>query len=274
MIIEPFRAGDIDAFLKLAAAENWVAEPWEFAFLLAVFPEACFCARDSAGDVIAFVTALRHEKSGWIGNLIVAEGFRGKGVGEALFRKALAALYAADVETCWLTASNSGKSLYEKYGFSSLDAVVRWSGSGSQRHSGHPRYTDCSESSTSVSSIDYQAWGDRRDALLAATAGRGRLLLEESGFLVIQPCGEAMQLGPFSALDSSSAERLCDAALDTVPQETRVYIDAPLSNRSAVRLFSRCGMRITGSTELMYAGIKPDYRPEMLYGLATMGSCG
>jgi hypothetical protein len=33
-------------------------------------------------------------------------------------------------------------------------------------------------------------------------------------------------------------------------------------------------MRVTGSTELMYAGVKPDYRPEMLYGLATMGSCG
>jgi hypothetical protein len=110
--------------------------------------------------------------------------------------------------------------------------------------------------------------------LLAATADRGRLLLKESAFLVIQPCGVDMQLGPFSALNCDSAEYLCDAALDSVPQETRLYIDAPLSNRSAVRLFSRRGMRITGSTELMYAGAKPDFRPEMLYGLATMGSCG
>jgi GNAT superfamily N-acetyltransferase len=274
MIIEPFRIGDIDAFLKLAAAENWVAEPWEFAFLLAVFPEGCFCARDSHGNVIGFITAVRHEKSGWIGNLIVAEGFRGQGVGEALFVKARAALRAAGADTFWLTASSSGKSLYEKHGFTSLDAIVRWSGRGSQRHGGHPRHSDGSGSSTSAGSLDYQAWGDRRDALLAATADRGHLLLEESGFLVIQPCGEAIQLGPFSALDSNSAERLCYAALDTVPRETKVYIDAPLSNRSAARLFSRCGMKITGSTELMYAGIKPEYLPEVLYGLATMGSCG
>jgi hypothetical protein len=98
--------------------------------------------------------------------------------------------------------------------------------------------------------------------------------LEKSAFLVIQPCGADIQFGPFSALDSSSAAHLCDAALGSVPRETRVYIDAPLSNRSAVRLFSRRGMQVTGSTELMYAGVKPDYRPEMLYGLATMGSCG
>jgi GNAT superfamily N-acetyltransferase len=274
MIIEPFRPGDIDVFLKLAAAENWVAEPWEFEFLLAVFPEGCFCARDSHGNVIGFVTALRHEKSGWIGNLIVAEGFRGRGVGEALFMKACESLWAAGACTFWLTASSSGKSLYEKHGFTSLDAIVRWSGRGSQRHGGHPRHSAGSGSSTSAGSFDCQTWGDRRDALLAATVDRGHLLLEESGFVVMQPCGEAMQLGPFSALDSNSAERLCDAALETVPQETRLYIDAPLSNRSAARLFSRCGMKITGSTELMYAGIKPDYRPEVLYGLATMGSCG
>jgi len=273
MIIEPFREDDVAAFLKMAAAEGWVADPWEFAFLLAVFPEGCLCVRGRDGKGIAFVTALRHEKSGWIGNLIVSEGFRGQGLGEALFRKAMGVLQAAGVGTFWLTASNSGRSLYEKYGFNSLDAVVRWSGTGRRRHAGHTRHTELT-ASTSVSGIDRQAWGDRRDALLEVTAGRGRLLLEESAFMVIQPCGADIQFGPFSALDSGVAECLCDAALGSVPQETRVYIDAPLSNRSAMRLFSRRGMRITGSTELMYAGARPDYRPEMLYGLATMGSCG
>lgn len=274
MKVEPFREDDIDGFLKLAAAEGWVAEPWEFAFLLAEFPGGCFCARDGNGRVIAFVTALRHEQSGWIGNLVVAAGFRRRGVGDALFRKSLAALHAADVRTCWLTASNSGQSLYEKYGFKSLDTVVRWSGSGRRRHPGHGLHPDSSESSASVSFMDYQAWGDRRDALLDATAGRGRLLRGRSGFMVVQPCGADMQLGPFSAQDSSTAAWLYDAALGSVPQGTRICIDAPLSNRSAVRLFSRRGLRVTGSTQLMYAGDRPDYRPELLYGLATMGSCG
>jgi GNAT superfamily N-acetyltransferase len=274
MISEPFLADDISDFLTLAIAEGWVAEPWEFAFLLGAFPEGCFCMRDCDGKGIAFVTSLQHEKSGWIGNLIVAEGFRGKGLGEALFRKAMEALQGVGVATFWLTASNSGKSLYEKFGFKSLDTVIRWSGTGRKRNALQTRHTHSAEPLSSVSWLDSQAWGDHRESLLAATIGRGHLLLESSGFMVIQPCGGAMQFGPFSAQDSGDAEYIFLCALGTVPQETRVYIDAPLSNRSAVRLFNRRGMRITGSTELMYAGAKPDYRPEMLFGLATMGSCG
>ncbi len=38
MNIEPFRTGDIATFLTLGAEENWVAEQWEFAFLLSTFP--------------------------------------------------------------------------------------------------------------------------------------------------------------------------------------------------------------------------------------------
>jgi ribosomal protein S18 acetylase RimI-like enzyme len=274
MTVEPFRAEDIAEFLKMATVEDWVAEAWEFDFLLEVFPEGCFCVRDRTGKGAAFVTSLRHEKSGWIGNLIVAEEFRGQGLGGALFRKAMEALHAAGVSTFWLTASNSGKLLYEKYGFNSLDAIVRWSGNGRQRLAGHTRCTGSAELSSSVSCLDSKAWGDRRDTLLTATAGRGRLLLEEKGFLVMQPCGTAMQIGPFTALASSTADEIFTASLGAVPINTRVYVDAPASNHSAARLYSRRGMRMTGSTELMYAGVKPKYHPDVLYGLATMGSCG
>ena len=50
-----------------------MAEAWEFEFLLEVFPQGCFCIRDDSGKGIAFVTSIRHGRSGWIGNLIVAE---------------------------------------------------------------------------------------------------------------------------------------------------------------------------------------------------------
>ncbi|HEY4744719.1 MAG TPA: GNAT family N-acetyltransferase [Desulfuromonadaceae bacterium] len=274
MIIEPFRTADTAAFLNLASAEGWVAEPWEFDFLLAAFPRGCFCARDAAGTATAFVTSLRHGRSGWIGNLIVRADCRGRGIGEALFMRSLNALRDAGAETIWLTASKSGKSLYAKHGFSTIDTIIRWTGRGK----GHHREPDPAEGSdaaaTSVSAIDYQAWGDRRDGLLAVTVGRGRLLLRDTGFLVIQPSGAAVQFGPFSALDHTTAEQLLDAALRTIPHTTTVYLDAPASNRSALLHLNRRRMRISGSNELMYAGVRPEYRPEFMYGLATMGSCG
>jgi ribosomal protein S18 acetylase RimI-like enzyme len=274
MKIEPFRPDDTIAFLKTAVAEGWVAEPWEIAFLLTVFPQGCYCTRDSAGKVIAFVTSLQHETSGWIGNLIVAEEFRGRGLGGALFRKAKEALDAAGVKTYWLTASKMGQSLYEKNGFSSIDTIVRWVGTGRQRRLSRGQNAGSPATTASIISADRLCWGDRRESLLAATVKRGRVMHEETGFIVVQPCGEALQLGPFSALDSGTAEGLLEKVLGTIPPGAKFFLDAPASNRPALRLFKRKGMRMAGRNELMYAGDRPDYRPEMLYGLATMGSCG
>lgn len=273
MIIKPFTPDEVAPFLKLAAAENWLTAAWEFEFLLSTFPRGCFTALADSGETAGFVTSLQHERSGWIGNLIVGEGYRRQGVGEELFTTALGALRAAGVETVWLTASASGQALYEKHGFTAVDTIIRWTGRGRQRHTGHePR--DPGASGVSVSGIDFQAWGDRRDALLSAVVARGRLLLEESGFAVVQQWGETVQIGPFSALDDSTAESLLNDVLHAIPWENEVCLDAPASNRSALRLFNRKKMRISGRNELMYAGVKPAYHSGYLYGLATMGSCG
>ena len=274
MIIRPFHADDVALFLQLAAGENWMADPWEFESLLSRFPHGCFTAIADSGDSAGFVTSWRHERSGWIGNLIVAEGYRRRGLGDKLFTTALEALRAAGTETVWLTASASGQALYEKHGFTAVDTIIRWTGRGRQRHAGHEERSDRCASGVSVSSIDHQAWGDRRDALLLATVARGRLLLEESGFAVVQQWGETLQIGPFSVLDDSTAESLLNDVLHTIPWGTEVCLDAPASNRSALRLFNRKKMRASGRNELMYAGVKPAYRAEYLYGLATMGSCG
>lgn len=274
MIIEPFRSSDIAGFLELAAAEGWVAEPWEFEFLLTTFPGGCFTARNVAGETAGFVTSLRHDRSGWIGNLIVAQQFRGRGIGGTLFRKVLETLSDSGVETVWLTASESGRPLYQKCGFKRIDTIIRWSGSGQQRRTGHGGEAVCDNDHSLLNDIDSRAWGDRRAALMAVTAGRGKVVRHESGFVVVQPAGDAMQLGPFSAPGYSTADFLLKAALNTIPSGTRVCMDAPASNRNAMLLFNRHRMRITGSNELMYAGVKPAYRPELLYGLATMGGCG
>jgi len=274
MTVEPFSADDIPHFLELAAAEGWMAERWEFEFHLKEFSRGCFAARGDNGETAGFVTSLLHLQSGWIGNLIVAEHFRGRGIGGTLFRKALEVLRSAGAHTIWLTASKSGAPLYEKHGFSSIDTIVRWVGTGRQRYGVHDCPGDRNEPNASMSGIDRRAWGDRRDPLLAATIGRGRLLLDESGFAAIQPCGDAMQFGPFTALDHGTAERLFDSALRSMPFGSRFYLDSPASNRAALRMFNRRRLRISGTTKLMYAGRRPDYRPELIYGLATMGSCG
>ena len=274
MTIEPFCAADIAPFMNLALAEGWMAEPWEFEFLLAEFPQGCFASRGENGETAGFVTSLRHERSGWIGNLIVTPAQRGNGIGAALFRKVLETLLDSGVETVWLTASKAGMPLYQKYGFTRVDTIIRWSGSGRQRSSADEAKGAADNGASFSDDVDSRGWGDRRAALLRVTSARGVLLQQESAFVVVQPCGDARQLGPFSVPSYSTADALLKAALNVIPFGTRVCLDTPASNRTALLLFYRNRMRISGSNELMYAGVKPAYRPEYIYGLATMGSCG
>ena len=269
MTIEPFRKEDVPCFLGLAATENWVAEPWEFDFLLSSFPAGCFSARDNAGVAVGFVTSLRHDVSGWIGNLIVDQRHRGFGIGEALFLEALGSLRNVGVETFWLTASKMGKSLYERHGFSSTDTIIRWTGRGGEQVA--PSHTAKGECDAV---LDQLGWGDRRDGLLAVTSRRGTILGGDGAFAVIQPCGRAVQLGPFSALSPDRAAGLLDEALNRQPTGIAIYVDTPAQNHAAVTLLRERGFKNNGANLLMYAGVEPDYRPEYVYGLATMGSCG
>lgn len=274
MTIEPFCPDDIAPFMRLAVSENWVVETWELEFLLSKFSTGCLVARGEQVETVGFITSLRHGRSGWIGNLIVAAEQRGRGIGESLFVSSLNALRSAGVETVWLTASKSGRSLYEKHGFTQIDTINRWVGTGGQRDGAHEVAAGYAGVTAIMHDIDCQAWGDVREALLRVTAGRGVVQRNESGFLTQQPCGAAVQFGPFSATNDRSAERLFDDASVNIASGTKILLDAPESNRAAELLYTRKKMRIAGSNCLMYAGVKPEYRPELIYGLATMGSCG
>lgn len=273
MIIEPFTGKHIDHFIKLALQEKWLVDQWELEFLIAAFPQGCLVAHDGSGHPEGFVTAIKHDHSGWIGNLIVDSSCRGNGIGGMLFRSAVTALQTAGVETIWLTASKSGMPLYEKYGFRSIDTIVRWHGNGRRfLKLNEPDQPDnCFEA---LCRMDSDSWGDNRLQLLAVTSARGRLFGNKTAIAALQPCGDNYQLGPFVAANSSSAGQLLQTAFRAISSANGFFVDSPAGNRAAIRLFKRKGLQQCGENELMYAGVKPAYKPELIYGLATMGSSG
>src|SRR5512133_2333340 len=91
MGIESFNSSDSAAFLSLARGEGWICDQWELDFLLDSFPQGCFVWKEQEVP-IAFITGINYGESGWIGNLIVAPLFRGKGIGMNLMGASLAAL--------------------------------------------------------------------------------------------------------------------------------------------------------------------------------------
>ncbi len=270
MMIGPFQRHETAQFLALAAAEQWVTGQGELDFLLSSFPAGCFCVRDETGNGAGFVTSLKHDRSGWIGNLIVRPDLRGKGIGEELLLRGVEALQAAGAETIWLTASEMGRPLYEKHGFATIDRIIRWTG---EAH-GLPNAVEKRGIAAFDHSLDALCWGDRRDRLLEWVTGRGLAIAEPGASAILQPAGAAIQLGPWAAADCNRAGRLFALALTLASAGTKITCDTPLSNGTCQELLQKWGFSRRGETRLMCCGAEPAYRPEYLYALATLGSSG
>jgi N-acetylglutamate synthase-like GNAT family acetyltransferase len=94
---------DWENFLVLASAEGWRVPRLESRLFQG--PWLPFARVLEEGETFCgMVTAVAHQHSGWIGNLIVSKELRGKGYGSQLFLAALSALEEVQLETVWLTA--------------------------------------------------------------------------------------------------------------------------------------------------------------------------
>jgi GNAT superfamily N-acetyltransferase len=268
MHIDQFRHDDIEPFLALAASEGWVCDRWEFEFLLEQFPSGCLTAW-SEGEPIGYITSIKYDKSGWIGNLIVSRDYRGRGVGSTLMEKALEELDKAGTASVWLTASKQGKPIYERLGFMVVDVISRWVGQGLWDVSSEP----AAGSRDSLLAIDSAGWGDSRESIIDAAVRRGRIFHAGESFLVSQPCSDGIQLGPWGGLDRR-ASALLDDALLAAGKGVTVLLDVPIRNTEQTALLMGKGFSIRGSTLLMCRGTLPAYAPESIYALASMGSMG
>lgn len=259
---------DIPDFLSMARKEGWVTAAWEFEFLLRQYPAGCLAWREN-GMSLGYVTALKHDKSGWIGNLLVDYQARRRGIGKRLMKGALDALLAGGVETCWLTASAQGEGLYRELGFVPIDSINRWVGEGGF---GKVLLGLGPSDREAIGQVDRAGWGDRRIALLEITSSRGRTFCGNHSFLCCQPWEDGTQLGPWGSLLEAQAEPLLDLALSGI--EGRVFLDVPAGNLKAASLLSQRGFSIRGTNILMYLGERPLYEPSKVYALASMGSMG
>lgn len=262
-----FTERDIPEFLALAAAEGWISGAWELEFLLSAFPPGCLVCR-ACGAPVAFITTVKYGRSGWVGNLIVRNEWRGKGVGSELMGRGMAALSAAGTRTVWLTASASGRPIYERLGFSAVDTVVRWQGSGTLAPGNQPARAE------EIAALDAAGWGDSRVSLLRAVSRRGPAVYSPKGFLVCQQWEDAVQLGPWGCANPEAAALLLDRALVPSGSGSRLFLDVPELNRAARCLLVSRGFAPVSSTTLMSLGDKPAYAARLIYSLASMGSMG
>ena len=128
MDIREVRPEEIEAARRLLAASGWthrVSDPEDFRVLVRRSQRALVAIHD--GEVIGYLRALTDGMSnGYISMVVVAEGYRRRGVGRAL----IDAVMGKDIGMTWvLRAARGGASeFYEKIGFVQSDVAMERAG--------------------------------------------------------------------------------------------------------------------------------------------------
>lgn len=263
---------DWDMFFRLADAERWrvpaverrlFAGPWQASALALVDDRDC----------CGLVTAVAHERSGWIGNLIVPPLLRGHGYGALLFTAALASLERCGLASVWLTASPLGQPIYEKSGFRVVDEIERWvlhmpAGAAGNR-------TSATADADMLHACDMAAWGEERTLLLEALEDTGRVFAVGDTVALLQQEPGLQVIGPWYSPSACprANRRLLEQLVAAAAPGGDLIVDLLAS--SPVRpLLDAAGFGNTGRNALMVRGEGDTADLSMMVSLASLGSVG
>jgi len=265
----PLDERDWQVFLRLAVMEGWRVPDGEREWF-ARSPAAAAFVLKAAGVCLGFVTIVAYQHSGWIGNLLVAPQARGRGFGARLFAGACRELRHRRVKTLWLTASEQGRSLYERAGFRSLDRVVRWC----RKVEKGPGPVAGGDGEEKLLAADRRAWGESRRPLLE-TLGRGARIFATGDTVLMLQAGAVLRvLGPwYSAGGCPRENRRVLAAAVAAANSCELVADVPVSSPAA-ELLAASGFTPAGECALMARGERPAAVPRTLVSFASLGSLG
>jgi len=262
---------DWQVFLELARAEGWRIPPRELELYRGPLSDCAFVLRRQ-GAACGFVTAVAHERSGWIGNLLVPADCRGRGYGSRLFDHGVEFLRGRGVTSLWLPASELGRPIYEKKRFRIVGGIKRWTLVVDAALG--PRAPESGDFET-LCRLDLRAWGESRRLLLNSLARGGEVFARGDTVTLLQE-GDGMRvLGPWvsETLCPRENRQVLSSVLAAVAAGTEVVVDL-LESSPLAPLLAAAGFAPQGRCDLMTLGPCEgvDLRP--LVSLASLGSMG
>ena len=263
---------DWETFLALAVNEGWRV-PWlESALFLGAWQEHAYVFIDEE-RFCGLVTAVPHQKSGWIGNLIVPADLRGRGYGKQLFNMAVERLEIQGARSIWLTASRLGQPIYEKAGFVEVDEIERWV-SRSRCKPVVESKKDAGQLSL-LMTADETAWGEQRTSLLDAVASRGQLVNFDGVVALLQQEEGLQVIGPWygSADDLVAHRKLLQQVISLADPQTELVVDL-LTSSPVKQLLAEVGFHSAGRNTLMVKGSTERVNMDSMVSLASLGSVG
>ena len=245
--IEILEAADISVAGVLSRAAGWNQLPADWQRFIKQNPEGCFKAVWDQRVVGTVTTTCHGDRLAWIGMMLVDSEYRRRGIGCQLMRHALSHLRSRGIRSIKLDATDAGRSLYERLGFSVQWRWDRWQLSGERSLPKPAQRDDWLSDAAAIeaaSPLDRSAFGCARRPWLRSLARDAVTVGCIDGMGMIRPGRMASHLGPIVARGPAMAQQLVSRLLAADGfSRGDVLWDAPGSNLQAGRLANELGFR-------------------------------
>lgn len=247
---------DLGTALDWAAREGWNPGLDDAAAFHAADPEGFFLAEED-GTPVAAISVVNHSGAmAFLGLYLCRPEHRGRGIGLALWRHALA---HAGERSVGLDGVPDQQANYARSGFVRAGETTRWTGAvRPQRDPGVravrpgdvPGLIDREAAASGVRKVAYlTAW-------FTDTATRRTLVLDDGGgFATVRQCRSGAKIGPLVAEDGAAAERLIGHAATLFGPD--LTLDVPASSVGLTGVCAGAGFAAGFETARMYRGPAP-----------------
>lgn len=267
---------DIPDIAAMRAAVGWTVHEWALNAVVDSHAGRCILVVDRAGEIQGVGSGMAYEPLGFVGNMIVAEAHRRRGVGSAILEEVIAFLEERRCIRLELFATSDGRPLYARHGFELAGASAMAS---VPRHLSLPEAARVEEADAdSVAEIDaYDAprfGGSRRSllAFMAADPDRPLLVARDEGGTVTGfgwVRGEAARVGPLLADTPRVAGSLLRAAFARATNVEQLTLNLPLGNRAGSDWLRKIGVELEPWDGRMARGPQVPRREETIYANAV-----
>ena len=275
--IRAMRRDELDVLVDWAAAEGWNPGLHDANVFWATDPEG-FVAAELDGELVGGGSIVCYDRTfGFMGFFIVRPDWRGRGLGNHLWRERLRRirlrLDASGV--VGMDGVFDMQPYYASGGFRFAGRDLRFAGRGRERQfpEGLVPVTeipfadlDAYDRAHFPASRTYflERWLRMPDSHALAALHDGQL----AGYGVLRPCREGYKVGPLFAAGIDTARDLLHGLTAHIPGET-YYLDVPEDNRDAMQLAAEENMEEVFGCARMYFGPAPDLPLHEIFGVTT-----
>jgi GNAT superfamily N-acetyltransferase len=231
---------DVPEAISLSDLAGWNQTPADWARLIALQPDGCFCVAESQ-RIVATATIVSYGPGlAWIGMVLTHPDHRGRGHASRLLDHVIGWADARQIRCTKLDATAAGEPLYRARGFEAVEPVERWlRAPQASVATGRVPLLLLSDPAAVVREADDYYQSSRRE-LLTALATEESSVLPGRGFAMGRAGRNTAYFGPCGVCDSEAAASLVAGFVERHHSESICWDLLP-SNQIAVAVARKYG---------------------------------